>query len=167
MLRVKTYQDLAIRNWQPKDRHSAAKVIATVLQEYGLNWEPSGADRDVLEVEKFYLQTGGEFWIVEQQEKIVGTAAYYPIQRDDRAAEIRKMYLLPSVRGKGLGKHLLQELETAIAQKGFQTIWIETATILQEAVQLYEKNGYQPSTGVETKRCDRVYCKVLGKPKEN
>jgi putative acetyltransferase len=80
------------------------------------------------------------------------------------------MYLLPSVRGLGLGKYLLQELEAAIARsaapeanasRGFQQIWIETASVLTEAVKLYESNGYQRATGVETARCDRVYVKVL------
>ena len=36
------------------------------------------------------------------------------------------MYLLPSARGLGLGKYLLQKLEEAIASRGFQQIWIET-----------------------------------------
>jgi GNAT superfamily N-acetyltransferase len=36
------------------------------------------------------------------------------------AVEIRKMYLLPSARGLGLGKYLLQQLEKAIASRGFQ-----------------------------------------------
>ncbi|MGF1674519.1 MAG: GNAT family N-acetyltransferase, partial [Rivularia sp. (in: cyanobacteria)] len=46
--------------------------------------------------------------------------------------------------------------------RGFQEIWIETASVLSEAVKLYEANGYIPATGVETKRCDRVYLKQLG-----
>jgi putative acetyltransferase len=71
------------------------------------------------------------------------------------------MYLLPKVRGLGLGKYLLQQLETAIALRGFEQIWIETASILTEAVKLYESNGYLPTTGVETSRCDRVYVKYL------
>jgi putative acetyltransferase len=71
------------------------------------------------------------------------------------------MYLLPSVRGSGIGKFLLQQLEAAIAAKGFQTIWVETASVLTEAVKLYEKYGYQPATDVETPRCDRVYVKSM------
>jgi putative acetyltransferase len=71
------------------------------------------------------------------------------------------MYLLASVRGLGLGKYLLQQLEAAIASRGFQQIWIETASVLVEAVKLYENNGYQAATGVETPRCDRVYVKYL------
>jgi putative acetyltransferase len=71
------------------------------------------------------------------------------------------MYLLPEIRGKGLGKYLLEQLEDAIALKGFQEIWIETASILKEAVILYENSGYLRTTGVETQRCDRVYLKSL------
>ncbi|BAZ41949.1 GCN5-related N-acetyltransferase [Calothrix sp. NIES-4101] len=155
------YQDFLIRSWEPKDRQNAAEVIRSVLAEYGLGWEADGADRDVLQVEKSYLETGGEFWVIEYQNQIVGTGAYYPIERGQKAVEIRKMYFLPQIRGLGLGKYLLQLLEETIASRGFEQIWIETASILQEAVQMYEKNGYVPATGIETLRCDRVYCKQI------
>ncbi len=155
------YRGYIMRGWQPEDRQAAAEVIRSCLKEYGLGWEADGADRDVLEVETYYLDRGGEFWVVESQGQIVGTSAYYPIERGEKAVEIRKMYLLPIVRGQGLGRHLLGELEQSIAARGYQQIWIETASVLKEAVQLYETNGYQPATGVETTRCDRVYVKSI------
>jgi putative acetyltransferase len=158
------YGDFLIRNWEVGDRTRAAEVISYVLSEYGLGWEPNGADRDVLQVEEAYLATGGEFWVIEHQSQLVGTGAYYPIHRGEKAVEIRKMYLLQSIRGLGLGKYLLQQLEAAIASRGFQQIWIETASVLVEAVKLYESSGYQPATGVETTRCDRVYVKFLNQP---
>lgn len=155
------YKDFVIRAWEPRDRQEAAAIIRDALAEYGLPWEPTGADRDVLEVEASYTAVGGEFWVIEQQGQLVGTGAYYPVERGENAVEIRKMYLSPAARGKGLGKYLLQQLENAIADRGFQEIWIETASVLQEAVKLYESSGYQPATGVETKRCDRVYVKLI------
>lgn len=154
------YQDFVVRSWRSEDRDAAAAVIAQVLAEYSLGWEPDGADRDVLQVEECYRD--GAFWVVEWQGKVVGTAAYYPIDRGENAVEIRKMYLLPIVRGKGLGRVLLNALESRIRQRGFTEIWIETASVLQEAVLLYEKSGYEPATGVETARCDRVYVKKIG-----
>jgi len=159
-----SYRNFVIRPWQPRDRHVAAEIIRSVLAEYGLGWEPDGADQDVLNVEACYLERGGEFWVIEHGEALVGTGAYYPISRGDRAVEIRKMYLLPMARGQGLGKFLLTQLEAAVATRGFTQIWIETASVLQEAVQLYERNGYVPATGVETARCDRVYCKTVVNP---
>jgi len=155
------HRNFLIRDWQPDDRQIAADLIFSVLAEYGLQCEPVGADTDVLRVEEAYWQTGGEFWIVERQGQIVGTAGYYPIERAPKAVEIRKMYLIPTARGQGLGRFLLRNLEEAIASKGFEQIWIETASVLETAVKLYESSGYQPSTGVETDRCDRVYVKSL------
>ncbi len=150
-----------IRDWLPQDRQQVIDLIASVLTEYGLGSEPQGADRDVYEVEKYYQQTGGEFWVIEQNQQLIGTAGFYPIKRGNRAVEIRKMYLLPEARGKGLGKFLLLQLEQIIKQKGFKEIWIETASVLKEAVQLYEHSGYEPTSGVETQRCDLVYRKIV------
>jgi putative acetyltransferase len=155
------FRDFLIRQWKPSDRHYASEVIRSVLSEYGLGWEPDGADKDVLEVEDFYLDKGGDFWVIEYNGGVVGTGAYYPIKRGENAVEIRKMYLLPKARGFGLGKFLLQQLEAAISCRGFKQIWIETASVLNEAVKLYESNDYIPATGVETERCDRVYVKKL------
>ena len=155
------YRDFLIRDWEKSDRTAAACVIGFVLAEYGLGWEPTGADRDVLEVENFYLSAGGEFWVIEKKGQLVGTAGYYPVPRGEKAVEIRKMYLLADARGLGLGRFLLQQLERAIAARGFEQIWIETASVLVEAVCLYENSGYLPAQGVETARCDRVYVKQV------
>lgn len=155
------YREFLIRDWEPRDRTSAAQIIGSVLADYGLSWEPLGADRDVLEIEQFYQATGGEFWVIERSGRLVGTGAYYPILRGENAVEIRKMYFVPEVRGQGLGRFLLKELERAISDRGFTQIWIETASVLQEAVKLYETSGYRSATGVETERCDRVYVKHL------
>ncbi|GAB4290142.1 MAG: GNAT family N-acetyltransferase [Oscillatoriaceae cyanobacterium] len=143
-----------MRDWEPQDRKAAAAVISSVLAEYGLGWEPLGADLDVLEVEKCYQNCGGAFWVAETGGEIVGTGAYYPIHRGTKAVEIRKIYLLPRVRGQGLGKFLLQELETAIIRAGFQEIWVETTSAMVEVIGLYESSGYIQTTGVETARCD-------------
>jgi len=157
--RLFEYKDFVVRSWQSGDRVLSAVVIETVLAEYGLGWEPEGADADVLNVEECYGD--GEFWVVELNGVVVGTAAYYSIDRAENAVEIRKMYLLPIARGKGLGRFLLNALEAVIIQKGFAEIWIETASVLREAVILYERSGYESATGVETERCDRVYVKKL------
>ena len=154
----KTYQ---IRDWQPRDRQAAADLIGRVLAEYQLGWEPEGADQDVVKVEQFYHDRQGQFWVVELDGNLVGTAAYLPLEHRVRTVEIRKMYLARSVRGQGLGQFLLSKLEAEIQRAGYQSILVETASVLKEAVLLYEKNGYLPFDEVETERCDRAYMKYL------
>lgn len=155
------YRDFWVRPWQAGDRQIAADLIGAVLAEYGLNWEPDEADRDVIDIERCYLDSGGAFWVVERGGQLLGTSGFYPVERGDRAVELRKMYLHPQARGVGLGRFLLRELEAEIQRRGFRTIWLETASVLNEAVQLYETSGYQAATGVETARCDRLYVKHL------
>jgi putative acetyltransferase len=163
------YQNYLIRDWQPDDRIAAAAVIKNALAEYGLGWEPDGADRDVIAVEQYYLAGGGEFWVIEDDGTIMGTSAYYPCivgssaleNRDSKAVEIRKMYLHPKTRGQGLGKYLLGQLERSIFDRGYREIRIETASVLTAAVKLYESSGYRSIPDVETSRCDRAYVKFL------
>ncbi len=155
------YQDFIIRDWQPCDRNNAADLIFAVLSEYGLECQADQADRDVLHVESAYWETGGQFWVVEHQGQVVGTAGFYPVSRRSGSVEIRKMYLHPSVRGRGLGRWLLTALEDAIADQGYDWIWVETASVLKEAVKLYESSGYHRTTGIETARCDVVYVKSM------
>lgn len=156
-----TFGPYLIRSWQPGDRAAAVAIIGQVLEEYRLTCEPTDSDRDALDVEACYWETGGEFWVVEIDGGLVGTAGYLPTQRGDGAVELRKMYLLPQARGQGLGRYLLSTLASAIQQRGFTEIWLETASVLKEAVGLYEASGYEPASGVETARCDRVYRKPL------
>ena len=155
------YGPYLVRSWQPGDRAAAAALIAQVLTEYGLTCEPTASDRDALEVEDCYWTTGGEFWIVETDGVLVGTAGYRPTSRGTQAVELRKMYLLPQARGLGLGRYLLTTLEATIQQRGFREIWLETASVLKQAVGLVEAYGYVVASGVETTRCDRVYRKPL------
>jgi putative acetyltransferase len=159
------YQNYLIRDWQPDDRIAAAEVIKNALAEYGLGWEPDGADRDVIDIEQYYLIRGGEFWIIEDNGTIIGTSAYYPCiveeNCDVNVVEIRKMYLHPKVRGQGLGKYLLGQLERSIFDRGYRKIRIETASVLVLAVKLYESSGYRSIPDIETSRCDRAYVKFL------
>jgi putative acetyltransferase len=161
----KDYKSYLIRSWCPHDRQAAADLIAQVLGEFGLGWDPQGTDQDVLQVEAAYQQTGGEFWVVEAAGTIVGTAGYYPISRGTelrmRAVEIRKMYLASTVRGQGLGRWLLGQLEQQIQGQGYSHIWIETVSQMQAAVHLYESSGYERNGDVIVPRCDRCYVKAL------
>jgi putative acetyltransferase len=159
----KSFGPFEIRDWQVPDRQTAADLIASVLAEFGLGWDPLGTDQDVINVETAYRQ--GAFWVVETAGQLVGTAGYYPVSRGAdlgmNAVEIRKMYLAPSVRGQGLGRWLLAALENQIQTQGYSHIWIETLSAMEAATYLYESSGYQRHQEVFVSRCDRSYLKVV------
>jgi GNAT superfamily N-acetyltransferase len=58
-------------------------------------------------------------------------------------AEIKKMYVHPSHRDKGLGRRILSTLEDAARSNGARRIILETGSRNIEALTLYERAGYR------------------------
>jgi putative acetyltransferase len=92
--------------------------------------------------------------------KVLGTIGLYPL--DEEMVELRKMYFLPSLRGRGLGRRLLERMIAIAKQKGYRRIYLETASRLKEAVHLYESVGFRPFEEKHTPRCDQAYVLELG-----
>jgi len=53
------------------------------------------------------------------------------------------MWAAPAVRGLGLGRRLLTELEAAAAAGGARALRLETNRSLEEAIGLYRAAGYR------------------------
>jgi DNA-binding MarR family transcriptional regulator len=58
-------------------------------------------------------------------------------------SEIKRMWVSPSVRGLGLGRRLLAELEPLAAESGARATRLETNRALVEAISLYRSAGYR------------------------
>jgi DNA-binding MarR family transcriptional regulator/GNAT superfamily N-acetyltransferase len=61
----------------------------------------------------------------------------------DRRAEVKRMWVSPAVRGLGVGRRLLAELEARAAGLGVRTLRLETNRALTEAIGLYRDAGYR------------------------
>lgn len=106
-----SFAEYNVVQWRTGHRAAASCVVRTCLQQYGLEFEPEGEDRDAVEVEECYQRENrGEFWVVLDQESgaLVGTGGFHELPHEPNTVEIRKMYLLRQARGKGLGRMLLQ-----------------------------------------------------------
>jgi DNA-binding MarR family transcriptional regulator/GNAT superfamily N-acetyltransferase len=58
-------------------------------------------------------------------------------------AELKRMWVSPSVRGLGLGRRLLCELEDRAREAGAKVARLETNRTLREAISLYRASGYR------------------------
>jgi DNA-binding MarR family transcriptional regulator len=63
--------------------------------------------------------------------------------RPGAPSEIKRMWVSPSVRGLGLGRRLLAELEALAARSGASVARLETNRALVEAIALYRSAGYR------------------------
>ena len=61
---------------------------------------------------------------------------------DEDSVEIKRMFVRPEFRGRGLGLEILRALELWAAESGFSACVLETGKKQPEAIQLYQKAGY-------------------------
>ena len=139
------------------DGRQIAELVYTVLREYHLRPDPDGTDADLRDIEQAYLARGGAFCVLEAQDgRIIGAYGLYPI--DARTCELRKMYLRRDDRGKGLGRRLLEHALAEARRLGFTRVTLETASVLTEAIALYESSGFVPYRPEHlSARCDQAY----------
>ena len=146
-----------VRQATNDDCENIQKLVFGVLREYGLTPEPNGTDADISDIETNYINSGGLFEVLETADgELLGTVGLFPV--DARTAELRKMYFDKSLRGRGFGKKTLERMIESAREMKFTRIYLETANVLKEAVGLYEKYGFEPTTeGMHTARCDAAY----------
>jgi GNAT superfamily N-acetyltransferase len=63
---------------------------------------------------------------------------------DERTAELKRMYVVPHLRGRGHGRTLLLQLEAAARERGYEAARLETGKLEPAALQLYASAGYSP-----------------------
>ena len=61
---------------------------------------------------------------------------------DGHSVEVKRMFVAPEARGKGVGARILAELETWAAERGYKRAVLETGKNQPEAITLYRKSGY-------------------------
>jgi len=62
----------------------------------------------------------------------------------DVTAEVKRMYVVPAARARGLARVMLAHLEAAAAAAGAEAMILETGSAQPEAIALYESSGYTP-----------------------
>lgn len=154
--------DLKFRSATNADRAQIEALVFGILESYGLALDRDGTDKDIVDIKANYLDRGGVFEVIENSEgRIVGTCGLYPLDRT--TIELRKMYFDPSIRGRGLGKDLLAKMIEKAKDLGYLRVYLETASVLKQAVHIYESAGFKPVAVKHTPRCDQAYVLELGK----
>lgn len=114
-----------------------------------------------------YDAPNGIFIVIYRGGQPVGCGGCRRFEPRGRTFEIKKTYLIPALRGCGLGRRLLRTLETAAFTLGGRKIILETGVRNEAALGLFASSGYTPRARYVTGRdpeINRAFEKALTRP---
>lgn len=123
-----------------------AAVIRRVMPEFGADG-PGFAihDAEVNAMSAAYADPRSAYFVITEDDgRLLGGAGVGPLAGGDAATcELRKMYLLPEGRGRGLGHRLMAACLDAARERGYGRCYLETLTGMDRAQALYRAVGFK------------------------
>jgi putative acetyltransferase len=104
-------------------------------------YNPNYSDSDIDEIEKAYTEQEGAFLIAKEKRRIIGTIGVFRINND--FVQLRRWYLHPEFRGKGIGRKLLEKTIAFCRKQGYIGIITISEVELNRALKVYTKAGFK------------------------
>lgn len=110
----------------------AMSIVHQTVREY--------AERSIDEIAAF-VPPDGIFYLLKEGGSAVGMGGLRKVR--EGVGEIKRMYVKPEHRGKGLGRALMQQLLDKGKEFGFSSILLETGKFMTAAQHLYRSVGFK------------------------
>jgi putative acetyltransferase len=132
--------DLQIVPFEAARADGFRSLVVDTLREFGFEPDPE-LDADLEDPAATYAA----LWIALSDAEVVGSVALRDL--GDGALELKRMYLRPSQRGRGLGKHLLALALDWARARGAHAVRLDTSERMVAAQHLYEAHGFRRVPG--------------------
>jgi drug/metabolite transporter (DMT)-like permease/GNAT superfamily N-acetyltransferase len=119
-------------------------AAATLLNSYAREIEERFVNRPACRVETVageYMEPGGTFLVVYDDGRPIACGGIRALP--DGSAEVKRMYVVPDARSRGVARMLLARLEAEARRLGYRRLRLDTASQLHEAQALYRSSGYR------------------------
>lgn len=96
---------------------------------------------EIEHIASYYERKQGAFWVAQRGEKIVGMFGLEPSSLN--AMELRRMYVDPDVRRRGIARRMLDFAENECRKRHRPRMDLSTSELQDDALSFYRDNGYQ------------------------
>lgn len=135
----RTPGDAVVRPARPEDTPAIHALIARVFADYDYILDVVQEDAHLRDPGPYFRSSGGEFWVVEQDGRIIATCA---VHLHPEAGELKSLYVAHEHRRRGWGRRLTQMTIEHARRAGRPRMFLWSDTRFVEAHRLYESLGF-------------------------
>jgi ribosomal protein S18 acetylase RimI-like enzyme len=112
----------------------------------------SGFERELAELPGAYAAPRGCLLLAHDGTRAAGVVALRP--RENDICEMKRLYVRPQARGRGLGRQLVVALLDAARNAGYRSMTLETLERMSEARRLYASLGFTEIAAADRRPSD-------------
>lgn len=140
---------ISIRPFAPKDAAHVRDLFATVnrmiapthLRDQFEAYIVVSLNEEIGRIAEYYSERGGSFWVVPGGNALLGMFGLEPANPD--GMELRRMYVVPCARRRGIARRMLQFAEDECRRRGMRKLVLSTSELQAAALALYRNSGFQ------------------------
>lgn len=100
-----------------------------------------GFDKELKGLPGEYAPPQGRLFLFYYDNQLAGCAALR--KQDDGIGEMKRLYLKPTFRGKGIGRAIANHIISEARSVGYKRLRLDTLPMMKEAIPLYRSLGFQ------------------------
>jgi putative acetyltransferase len=120
----------------------ARELFQEYAQSLGVNLCFQNFEQELAGLPGHYAPPDGRLLLAEYDGQLAGCVALH--KWDDGICEMKRLYLRPSFRGKGLGGAIAEKIIAEARSIGYQRMRLDTIEpLMKDAVEMYRKLGFR------------------------
>lgn len=126
----------------PAQIAQARELFLEYAESLGFSLCFQNFDKELAALPGDYAPPEGRLLLVEYENQLAGCVALHAL--DPGICEMKRLYLRPQFRGKGLGRALAQRIIAEARQIGYQRMRLDTVEpVMKDAVAMYRRLGFK------------------------
>ena len=118
----------------------ARKLFMEYADSLGFDLEFQGFSQELATLPGQYAAPQGCILLAIDSEQVIGCVALRPL--GDRICEMKRLYVIPEFRGRGIGKDLARMVINEARERGYKKMRLDTISSMKEARTLYSSLGF-------------------------
>ena len=124
-----------------EDFEAAAKLFRQYAAELSIALDFQNFEEELQQLKSIYAEAFGGIVLCKENNIYIGCAGIRKF--DVETAEVKRMWVNPSVRGKGIGEKILKAAIVLAKSKNHKAIVLDTLDHMHPAIKLYKEAGFK------------------------